>query len=330
MKILTRTLGLSAWLVCVATTVLGADGDGGYAGSFLQIAIGARPAGMGGAYLAVSDDGSGPLYNPAGPANLKKKLFTTSYRTMNLDRTLAYASIIFPTKGNSILGINWLYAGSGSVEARNSFGQTVGHTVSFNTHDFGLLFAKRFEDALAAGMKINYYHADFTEINAGSVGIDLGVLLYADQFFDRERRDVMAVRNIQIGATVKNIGSRFIWNNGDYMFRYRGPTIAASEQEDNIPTEFGLGASARFFNQALTLASDVLKDTKSAAEFHAGGEYLYMRKAALRAGISDSSPTFGGGYVFNFGNQILAIDYAFSADKAGEGSEHIFSFDLLF
>ena len=313
-----------------SSNIYGADGNGGYAGSFLEIPIGARPAAMGGAYLAVSDDGSGPLYNPAGVANLKKKLFTSSYRVMGLDRTLAYASVIFPAQGNSVLGINWLYAGSGSVEARNSVGQPLGHEVSLNTHDFGVLFAKRFENAVAAGLKINYYHADFTEITSGSVGIDFGIMLYVDQFFNRESRDLMAIKNIQIGAVVKNIGSRFIWNNENYMLRYRGAGVPSSEQEDNIPTEFGLGGSARFFDQRLTLATDLLKSSKSDMRFHGGAEYLYMKKVALRGGIAGGSPTIGGGYLFKLGNSFLAIDYAFSADKVGEEQEHIFSFDVLF
>lgn len=313
-----------------AANVTVADANGGYAGNFLQIPIGARPAAMGGAYLAVSDDGSGPLYNPAGPANLKKKLFTTSYRVMQLDRTLAYASIIFPTKGNSVLGINWLYAGSGSVAARNSVGQLLGHDISFNTHDFGVIFAKRFEDFISAGLKINYYQANFTEISASSIGLDAGVMLYIDQLFDREKRDLMAVQNIQIGVTVKNIGSRYVWNNGDYMLRYRGATVPGSEQSDDVPAEFGLGGSARFFKQSLTLAADVIENAKSGPRFHTGAEYVHDRKAAIRAGLSDGSLTAGGGYLFKFGNQALAIDYAFSTDKAGEGEEHIFSFDLLF
>ncbi len=324
------TIAFSIAIALGSSNLFGADGSGGYAGSFLEIPIGARPAAMGGAYLAVSDDGSGPLYNPAGTANLKKKLFTSSYRVMELERTLAYASILFPAKGNSVLGINWLFAGSGSVEARNSVGQLLGHEVSLNTHDFGVLFAKRFEDAVAAGLKINYYHADFTEISSGSVGIDFGVMLYLDQFFNRESRDLMPIKNIQVGAVVKNIGSRFIWNNENYLRRYSGPTVPASEQEDNIPTEFGLGASARLFDQRLTLATDILKSSKSSIRFHGGAEYLYMKKVALRGGISDGSPTIGGGYLFKFGNSFLAIDYAFSSDQVGEGAEHIFSFDLLF
>ncbi len=325
--------GLFVFLVLIALSssiVLGADGSAGYAGSFLEIPIGARPASMGGAYLALSDDGSGPLYNPAGAANLKKKLFTSSYRVMGLDRTLAYASIIFPTQGNSVLGINWLYAGSGSVEARNSVGQLLGHAVSLNTHDFGVLFAKRFENAMSAGLKLNYYHADFTEITSSSIGIDFGVMLYVDQFFSRENRDLLPVKNIQIGAVAKNIGSRFIWNNSNYMSRYRGAGTASSQQEDNIPAEFGLGGSAGFFQQHLTLAADLLKSSKSDIRFHGGAEYLYMKKVALRGGISDGSPTIGGGYLFKLGKSVMAIDYAFSADKVGEGQEHIFSFDILF
>ena len=330
MKMPLNKIALILAIALVWSNVSGADGSAGYAGSFLEIPIGARPAAMGGAYLAVSDDGSGPLYNPAGTANLKKKLFTSSYRVMGLDRTLAYASVILPAQGNSVIGINWLYAGSGSVEARNSVGQLLGHEVSLNTHDFGVLFAKRFEDAVAAGLKINYYHADFTEITSGSVGIDFGVMLYVDQFFNRESRDLMPVKNIQIGAVVKNIGSRFIWNNENYMLRYRGTSVPSSEQEDNIPTEFGLGGSARFFDQKLTLATDLLKSSKSDLRFHGGAEYLYIKKVALRGGISDGSPTIGGGYLFKLGSSFLAIDYAFSTDKVGEGQEHIFSFDILF
>lgn len=321
---------ICVFLFTVSLSAFAEDGDGGYAASFLQVPIGARPAAMGGAYISISDDGSAPLYNPAGPANIKKKLFTSSYRVMKLDRTLVYASILIPTKGNSIVGINWLYAGYGSVEARNSLGQLLGHEVSFRTHDFGVLFAKRFEDLISAGMKINYYHAEFTEINSGSIGIDLGIMLYLDQLFDRERREDLAVKNIQIGATAKNLGSNFIWNNGDYMARYRGINVASSEQEDDIPPEFGLGASAKFFSQRLTLAADILKDTKAGARFHAGAEFVHNKQMAVRGGLADGRITAGAGYLFKLGKQALAIDYAFSTDKAGEGEEHIFSFDLVF
>ena len=64
-------------------------------------------------------------------------------------------------------------------------------------------------------------------------------------------------------------------------------------------------------------------------EFHAGAEYYLTKEFALRGGYGDGRFSTGTGYVFKLGKQQLAIDYAFSTDKADEGMEHIFSFDLL-
>ena len=99
----------------------GDDGDGGYAGAFLQVPIGARPTAMGGAYIAVANDGAGALYNPAGLVSLRRMTFATSYRTMTLDRTLGYVTFIVPVEGDAVLGFNWLYAGSGEVDARDDY-----------------------------------------------------------------------------------------------------------------------------------------------------------------------------------------------------------------
>ena len=326
-----KTIILSGLIFSLAIcSAYAGDESAGYAASFLEIPIGARAAAMGGAYMGISDDGAGLLYNPAGLANMKKKLFTSSYRAMKLDRSLAYISILFPTQGNSVLGVNWLYAGSGSVEARNSLGQLSGHDVSFNSHDFGILFAKRFENYLSAGLKINYFQSNFTEINSGTVGIDFGIMIYFDQLVDREKRDQMPVQNIQLGVAVKNIGARLVWNNSNYVRRYFGSNTPGSEQVDNVPTEFAIGGAASFLNKTLNLAVDLLKHNKSNIRFHTGAEYLVDKKFAIRAGLSDGSFTAGTGYLFKLGGNTLAIDYAFSSDKAGEGEEHIFSFDILF
>jgi len=42
--------------------------DSKYAGEFLRIPVGARALGMGGAFIAIADDGSSFYYNPAGVA----------------------------------------------------------------------------------------------------------------------------------------------------------------------------------------------------------------------------------------------------------------------
>ncbi|RKX26864.1 MAG: hypothetical protein DRP45_02410 [Candidatus Zixiibacteriota bacterium] len=310
-------------------SVHAAEADGGYAGAFLQVPAGARPTAMGGAYLAVSDDGAAPLFNPAGLANLQRPLFGTSYRVMQLDRVLGYATIAFPIQGQSALGVHWLYAGSGSVEARDSDGYPLGWDINQANHQFAIVFAKRFERYLALGTNICYLHSAMADMTAFSVGFDFGAILYVDQLVDRSKRDQMPVRDIKIGLTMKNISKRYKWHNGDYNSEHTANRNLDREIEDKVPLEIGIGVSARFLERKLLLASDLLKNLEQTPEFHAGAEYFLRPEFALRAGFSDGRMTAGTGYLFKIGKHLLAINYAFTTDKADEGSEHIFSFDLL-
>ena len=305
------------------------DGDGGYAGSFLQVPIGARPAAMGGAYIAVSDDAAGVLYNMSGLANIQDRIFGTSYRAMGLDRTLGYATMIFPIRGEAALGLHWLYAGSGSVEARDRDGYTLGHEFYQNNHDFSVIFAKRFEKWLSLGTKINYYSSNVPEENAFSVGFDFGATIYVDQFYRRDLRENLTLQDTRIGLTVKYFGVTYPWLSDKYDVKYNSGDIGY-DQDDEVPVEIGLGVSPRLMDRKLMVAVDGLKNTKQNPEFHFGSEYVLNPQLALRAGWGDGRLTAGTGYRFYAGKNSLSVDYAFSSDKAGEGSEHIFSFDLSF
>lgn len=309
--------------------VRGATADGGIAASFLQVPIGARPAGMGGAYRAVSNDGAGILYNPAGVCMLNRPLFGVSYRVMRLDRVMGYATFLTPAKNQAVLGANWLYAGSGSVAMRTSDGHLTGENFQLNSSVFGGIFAKRFEDLLAVGMKINYFHMTIPSVTAYSVGIDLGTMLYVSSLVDRESRDKLPVQEIQIGLTVKNLAAKMRWNSEQFLQSRSGNKIG-SVQEDTLHVEYGLGGSARFLRQRLLVAIDAVKNSVQGIRFHAGGEYYLSDDFALRIGHSDGRFTAGTGYLFKVGTMQYAIDYAFSADRVDEGSEHIFSLDVLF
>jgi len=305
------------------------EAEGGYAGAFLQVPVGARPTAMGGAYRSISSDGAGPLFNPAGLSGLTRPLFGSSYRVLKLDRKLGYVTGMFPIKNEAVLGVQWLYAGSGSVEARDTDGYLQGHEISQNSHQFTILFAKQFERWLGVGANISYLQSYFSEIDANSVGFDFGVILYVEQLFDREKRDKLPVRDIQIGLTVRDLAKKFRWNSEDYVKKYTTGGLA-TEQEDEVPIEFGLGASGRFFDRKLLLSTDLVKNSKQGPRFHAGAEYYLRKSFALRSGFSDGRITAGTGYLFEIKNHQLVVDYAFTTDKADEGSEHIFSFDLLF
>jgi hypothetical protein len=305
------------------------EGDGGYAAPWLQVPAGARPTAMGGAYLAISDDGAAPLFNPAGLARLQRSMFSSSYRAMTLGRRLGYVTAVSPVRGRSTLGVHWLYAGSGSVEARDADGYLQGHDISLNAHHFTIVFAKLLTDYLAGGVNLSYVLIDMPELDANTVGFDFGMLLYIDQLFDREKRDQLPVQDMQVGIVARNFSKRFRFVSDKYNLSYTTSDIG-TEQEDIVPIEFGLGVSGRILQRHLLLAADVRKNEKQNSEFHAGAEYFLTPEFMLRAGYSDKRLVAGTGYLFQIGKKALAIDYAFSTDKVDEGSEHIFSFDLLF
>jgi hypothetical protein len=313
----------------LAGAVSAEEGDGGYAAPWLQVPVGARPTAMGGAYLAISDDGAAPMFNPAGLGKLQRPLLASSYRAMALDRTLGYVTAVSPVRGQSALGVHWLYAGSGKVEARDSDGYPTGHDISLAAHDIAIIFAKQVAPYLAIGVNMNYVLVDMPELDANSIGFDFGAMLYVEQLFDRENRDALAIRDLQVGIVAKHFGQRFKFVSDKYNLKYTTSDIG-TEQEDKVPVEIGLGVSGRLFDRRLLLASDVLKTEHQGAALHAGAEYFVTEQFMLRGGYSDKRLTAGTGYLFKLGTKGLAIDYAFSTDKVDEGSEHIFSFDLLF
>jgi hypothetical protein len=321
-------IALTCISVSTALPLAADEGNGGYAGSFFQIPLGARPVAMGGAYRSISNDGAGPLYNPAGLSLISHKLFGSSYRVMEQDRRLGYATFAFPVRGQTAIGVHWLYAGSGSVEARDSDGQLLGRDISFNNHEFGIIFAKRFERYFSFGANLNYLQSTFPEEEATSVGFDLGGILFIDELFDRNRREDMAVRDIRAGLTVRHLGKVYKWDSENYNVRY-SPGSESTSQEDRVPIEIGLAASARFLDRKLLVASDLVKIEKQDPVWHVGAEYFVRPEFALRSGYYQGRFTAGTGYVFTIGSTTLAVDYAFTTDRVDEGSEHIISFDLL-
>jgi len=328
-KYVVHTTVFLLMIISISGNLSAEDGDGGYAASYFQIPIGARPTAMGGAYLAVSNDGAAPLFNPAGIATLQRKMFATSFRAMGLGRKLGYATFMVPTRDKSALGINWHYFSAGDVETRDFNGRLDGYNIGYTAHDWSIVFAKRFEDYMSVGMRAGYLYNRFAEMSSFSIGIDLGMMFYFLRSYEFDYPDEHFLQDLQIGVVVRNLGGTLRWNSQDYNANVSGAS-GGVEQEDKIPIDAGVGFSGRFLQRKLLLATDFLKNEKQNIRLHSGAEYFVTPEFALRAGFSDGRFTAGTGYVFNINNWVMAVDYAFASDKVGEGSEHIFSFDFLF
>jgi len=326
-------------ILCLPLLSLAEVGTGGYAGAYMKLSVEPRPAAVGGAYIAISDDAAGQLYNPAGVSAIRHSVFTSSYRAMTLDRSMGFVSILMPTRNKSALGLSWQYVGSGSVDIRNNDGDNMGTSMSSNEHIFSITFSKQFTPFLGLGSKLQYLLKDgfssggtatkrnfdvIYDNSASSIGINLGALLFVDSLFEYGTMEAKPFNDIKVGLVFNNLAAEYKWSSND------NPNLS-SAPADKFPYIVTGGVSFKTFQRNLLVALDLEKVEKRAISVKFGGEYRYNNKFALRTGLDDGIITAGLGYQFDLGeNNILEFDYAFSSARVEEGSDHLFGFHFKF
>jgi len=311
---------------------VGATGAPTYAHllSWLETPIDARSAGMGSADAGLADGPAGHYSNPAGLALLTDGRFSSSYRAMEFGRSLSYAGVTAPVRGEASLTFSWLYAGYGTVETRDNSGVTNGEVIGQNEHQFSVTFAKRFSRRVGMGFKVNYYHTKLDVLTSNSVTLDAGAMLFLDHFlYDRETIGAAKVRDFRVGVALRSIGSTFKMNTAKY---WAGQSLEPRgvDVEQRAPISGVAGVSARFLNQKLLGAAEIEGHETYGMRLRAGAEYQIATALAIRLGMNRTALTAGAGFDFTAVGKNLGLDYAFQGDRVEEGSEHVISFRVEF
>jgi len=322
-----KTIILTVCLAIIALPALGfaEDGKGGQPAAFRDLKLGGRPAAMGGAFTAIAEGGVGNLYNPAGPSQMRQHEASLAYRAMKLDRRLGFASFSIPAKEDATLTFSWIYAGTADLDARDVQGNIIeGEAFSQSENMVSVNFAKKFIPQLYLGGKAFYVQNNIGNINAYTVGIDLGVLTRLDI---RKSPVGKYFPLLMGGLTVENLGATYKWTTTEYwrtLGRDRGSSV-----DEKFPINYRLGAALSQPMQ-YTLAADVEMNSASMSKSHFGGEYNIGRTLALRAGLDNLHPTFGIGFLKRFQNFAMWVDISYLTDKVGEGDDILASFDIMF
>jgi hypothetical protein len=83
--------------------------DTKYGGEFLELGIGPKAIGLGGAYVALADDGSGFYWNPAGTSYLKRPQISLMYANLfNSLENHGYVSASVPIFGGAVVSASWI------------------------------------------------------------------------------------------------------------------------------------------------------------------------------------------------------------------------------
>ena len=292
-----------------------AEGNGGYAGAYLRMGLGARSIAMGNTGIADKPTAYGAFYNPAIFGYIQDKKVGLSHSFLSLDRHvnfIGYSMNIPPGAGFSI---GWIETGVGDLKSRNSIGLETGD-INQTANAVLFSFGRGFSEKIAVGVTIKilweFINDGTDEFDYGSngVGLDLGLLYRFNE-------------DITFGYQIRDLMSK-LKASTDKIFDRGGTTI------DKFPVIHKLGGSYKTPVRWLRVNYEFEWSNKKDYIHHFGTEVLWGKNLALRLGLDDGNFTFGGGMDFSFMGTISFLDYAFQPSIYDEGSSHLFSWQISF
>jgi hypothetical protein len=250
-----RLMVVSLALIMVLSAAAFADGIGAF--SAFKNGIGARALAMGGAFVAVADDATAVVWNPAGLAGLgDTRLAGMSTDLYGLGITHQYVGAV-TTFANLGIGLGWERAAIDGqlVEA----GGTLGGAFTWTENAIIGSLATNVMDIAMAGANVKYYMADSgLGDTASGFGFDLGLLVSLGDMF------VIGVNAMDLA------GSTLDWAGGT---------------TDVVSGLYKAGLAMKFAEDKLILAADVDFDGTDLGNTHVGMEFQVIDELALRAGV---------------------------------------------
>lgn len=273
--------------------------------SFLNIGVGARGLGIGGAYTALADDANSIYWNPAGLAKLDKREFTASHAEMFVNSRLDFLAYAHPTSQGTFAAAA-TYLSEGKIDGRDSLGrQTAGFDASDTAISAG--YARKFENA-EVGTAFKYIRSHIGSAEAQSIAADVGAK--------------SELNRIVLGAAIRNIG----------------PGLKFQDQRNDLPLRFAAGAGYKFTGGHAAAVELINGPLGSGTDVSLGGEYQAARSFFLRTGYTTQTTIAGGsgfdaakGLTIGVGlrNEKWSLDYAVL--PSGElGHSHRFSLGSRF
>lgn len=308
-------------------------GETRYAASFLELGVGARALGMGGAYVALSNDATGFYWNPGALALLPNLQASSMYAELFKDLgKQSFVNAAMPIFGGASVSFSWIRVSvedipryefdddNGNITAGERIidpalaltAEPVGYFGNFNDA-FIVSFAKYvpwnmdlgwqyFEVPvdLGFGFNLKMLRQALDDKTGSGVGLDAGVVMrmglndiFSEQYYG----------DLSFGLSVQDIANTQISWNTD------------SRHKDKVARNFKYGFAyvqpLPFMESKFTFSFDL--NSRYAGSTHLGGELLVKSHFALRIGVNSGFFTTGAGlYLWK-----LHLDYAYQSHDLG-------------
>ncbi|MFA4857811.1 MAG: PorV/PorQ family protein [Candidatus Margulisiibacteriota bacterium] len=301
------------------------------------IGVGARPLGMGKAYVAVADGAETLFFNPAGLGQQKGVKLTSMYTSLVSDVNYVMVGGIYPNAaGNSAFGVGLISSNISDIDLYDSDGGSLG-TGTWNNNVLVLSYGTDF--GAIGGIKGVKVGADLKYFSSGGTGT-ASIESAAGSGFDA---DIGMLCNptpwMALGANFVNILPASM---GGVITRNTGTSdaIAATAKAGIKLNVMGDKEKSLYASdQDLILALDVdypLEQSGVSTTMHLGAEYWPVPALALRAGLDQDPAAISGGVVSNptagVGIRMggIEFDYAYHPyNGVADDTTHFFSLSYV-
>jgi hypothetical protein len=301
-------------------------GAGGESWAFLKMGVGARAIGMGGAFVAVSDDSTAPYWNPAGLGLLKEKSATMMVVRPEASSEIGtheYLSFCQPTEyGN--LGVSVNFFRIDNIE----YTKEVGDGFEFlGKSDADTEWALNFSYGIALPESSNKDQGNpwvflgtsgrimgqqFMGFSTRGLGADAGLIM---TIIDENQTKYGKVKNLRLGYVLKYNSSRSWKENGKEIDEYYSDPASIGWQ---LGVSSGLEPETKFLQKScyLNTALSIMKASEfSPLALAAGAELNILQIISFRCGAQfmkyNKMLTYGLGFVFS----MFQLDYAFAYEE---------------
>jgi hypothetical protein len=257
------------------------------AAQFLQIGVGGRATGMGGAFVAVSDDASALYWNPAGIASIEKNEIITTHSGWITGLDFNYVGAVFNFKKVGAVGFSLtMLSVPGMLVRTEAFQDGNGETFDAADMAFGITYASNVGERFSVGGTVKFIQQRIWHTKAHAIAMDLGTKFKTD-----------FLGGMVIGATIYNFGSDMKMQGRD-LRTFVDPDPISEGNNDRIPVNFETDSWSLPLNfqfgiafeplktpmHNILIAIDALHPSSNYESINVGGEYGFQERVFLRGG----------------------------------------------
>jgi len=318
---------LTVLTVTFLTGVLSAQVDNtkraSTAATFLEIAVGARAVGYGGAFVSVSNDASALYWNVGGIPQLSKNEITAVHTSWLADTKFNYAGLVLPLGDAGTLGFSFTTLSMDDMKVR-TIELPDGTGEMFNAQDLSIAisYGRYLSDRFSIGVTVKYIQQTIWHMNSSSVAFDIGTIFKTD-----------LLGGMRIGAAMTNFGMPMELSGRDtrYFIRVDDTKLGSNEKIPvnietdswDLPLLFQIGISTEAFKNEtyqLTVAVDALHPNNDKESINVGFEFGFKDLLFIRGGYNalflqdaEGGLSFGVGLNSNmvFSETIVQFDYGY-------------------